>query len=229
MSKELQLVIFDLDGTLVDAYRGVASSLNYTLSQLNDAPIDDDTIKRTVGRGDRHLIASFVAEDNVDRALSIFRQHHARALKEGTVFLPGAKKLLKELSAKKYILAVASNRPTRFTQIILKHLRLQQAFDYVLCGDKVAHPKPAADILEKILKKFSLTPDEAVYIGDMTIDVETGHMAGIKTVAVVTGSSTREELVSAKPFKIIDQISQVARIVEELRSRGNSPTPHPDE
>jgi len=218
MSPFIKLVIFDLDGTLVDAYRGVASSLNYTLSQLNGAPIDDDTIKRTVGRGDRHLIASFVAEDNVDHALSIFRQHHARALKEGTVFLPGVKKLLKELSAKKYTLAVASNRPTRFTHIILKHLRLQQVFDYVLCGDKVAHPKPAADILEKILKKFSLTPDEALYIGDMTIDVETGNKAGIKTVAVVTGSNTREELVSARPFKIIDQVSQVAQIVEELSS-----------
>lgn len=210
-------MIFDLDGTLVDAYRGVASSLNYTLSQLNRAPIDDDTIKRTVGWGDRHLIATFVVEDDVDRALSIFRQHHARALKEGTIFLPGAKRLLSELASKKYALAVASNRPTRFTHIILKHLRLRQAFDYVLCGDKVTRPKPAADILEQILKKFSLTPNEALYVGDMTIDVETGNKAGVKTVAVVTGSSTREELASLKPFKIIDQVSQVAQIVEDLK------------
>ncbi len=216
MNDKLKLVIFDLDGTLVDAYRGVASSLNYTLSQLNCAPIDDHTIKRTVGRGDRHLIATFVTEDNVDKALSIFRQHHARALKEGTVFLPGAKKLLSELRTKKYALAVASNRPTRFTRIILKHLRLQQAFDHVLCGDKVAHPKPAADILEQILKKFSLTPNEALYVGDMTIDIETGKRAGIRTIAVVTGSSTREELALLKPFKIIDRVSQVAWIVENL-------------
>jgi len=212
----LKLVIFDLDGTLVDAYQGVASSLNYALAQLQCAPVDDHTIKRTVGWRDRPLIATLVAEDDVDKALSIFRQHHARALKEGTVFLPGAKQLLQKLKAKKYALAIASNRPTRFTHIILKHLRLQQTFDYVLCGDKVACSKPAADILKQILKKFSLTPDKALYIGDMTVDVETGNKAGIRTVAVVTGSSTKEELSSLKPFKIIDQVSQVAQIVEDL-------------
>ena len=216
MNDKLKLVIFDLDGTLVDAYQGVASSLNYTLGQLNCAPVDDESIKRSVGWGDRHLVATFTAEDDVDKALSIFRQHHARALKEGTVFLPGAKQLLNKLKAKKYALAVASNRPARFTHIILKHLRLQQTFDYVLCGDKVAHPKPAPDILEQILKKFSLTPNEVLYVGDMTVDVETGNSAGVKTVAVVTGSSTKEELASLKPFKIIDQVSQVAQIVEDL-------------
>lgn len=212
----LKLVIFDLDGTLVDAYQGVASSLNYALGQLHCAPIDDESIKRTVGRGDRHLIATFVAEEDVDKALSIFRQHHTHALKEGTIFLPGAKQLLKKLKAKNYALAIASNRPTRFTHIILKHLRLQQTFDYVLCGDKVEHPKPAADILERILKKFSLMPDEALYVGDMVIDVETGNKAGVRTVAVVTGSNTKEELFSSRPFKVIDRVSQIAQIVEDL-------------
>lgn len=212
----LKLVIFDLDGTLVDAYRGVASSLNYVLAQLDRTPIDDELIKRAVGWGDRHLIATFVDEEDVDKALSIFRQHHARALKEGTIFLPGAKQLLKKLKAKKYALAIASNRPTRFTHIILKHLGMQQIFDYVLCGDKVKYPKPAPDILEQILKKFSVVPAQVLYVGDMTIDVETGNKAGIRTVAVVTGSSTKEEISSLKPFKIIDCVSQIAQIVEDL-------------
>jgi phosphoglycolate phosphatase len=216
MGEQLKLVIFDLDGTLVDAYQGVARSLNYTLAQLNRPPVDDGVIKRTVGWGDRHLIAAFVAQADVDKALSIFRQHHARALKEGTVFLPGAKQLLKDLKAKNYTLAVASNRPTRFTHIILKHLRMRQSFDHVLCGDKVAHPKPAADILERILTKCSVSPGEALYVGDMTVDVETGKKAGVRTVAVATGSSTREELAFLKPFKIIDQISQVTEVIEDL-------------
>lgn len=218
MNRIIKLVIFDLDGTLVDAYSGVASSLNYALTQLKYERIDDDTIKRTVGWGDRHLIAAFVAEDDVDKALSIFRQHHARALKEGTIFLPGAKQLLKKLKTEKYILAIASNRPIRFTHIILKHLRLQQTFDHVLCGDKVEHPKPAADILEQILKKFSVKPHEALYVGDMTIDVETGNKAGVKTIAVVTGSSTREEIAALKPFKIIGRVSDVSGIIEELNA-----------
>jgi len=216
MSDNIKCVIFDLDGTLVDAYKAVASSLNYTLAQMDRAPVDDDKIKRAVGRGDRNLIKTFLSEEDIDGALSIFRQHHTHALKQGTKFLPGARRVLDELKRKRLFLAVASNRPTRFTHIILKHLKIRQTFDYVLCGDKVARQKPAADILEQILTRFSIMPREALYVGDMTIDVETGNNAGIKTVAVTTGSSTEEEITQQKPFKIIDHVSKVAPIVEEL-------------
>ncbi len=216
MNRNIKLVIFDLDGTLVDAYKAVADSLNYSLTQVGCTPVDDEKIKRTVGWGDRHLVGTFVEENRLDQALSIFRQHHARALKAGTSFLPGARQLLDELKAKGYALAVASNRPTRFTHIILKHLKIQAAFDHVLCGDKVENPKPAADILEQTLAKFTLTPQEALYVGDMTIDVETGHKAGVRTVVVMTGSSTREEIACLKPFKVIDHVLETAAILEEL-------------
>lgn len=210
-------MIFDLDGTLVDAYKAVARSLNHVLAQMRYPPVDDHTIKRTVGWGDRHLLGAFIASDDLEKALSIYRQHHARALKTGTVFLPGAKKLLEELKAKSYTLAIASNRPTRFTHIVLKHLQIQNVFDYVLCGDKVEHPKPAADILENILARFSVVAGEALYVGDMTIDVQTGHAARVKTVAVLTGSSTAEEIAGLEPFKVVHDVYDVAGILEDLQ------------
>ena len=220
MSNNLKLVIFDLDGTLVDAYKAVAGSLNYTLRELDLAPVDDDTIKRTVGWGDRHLVGTFVPRKDVDKAVSIFRRHHSRALKEGTSFLPGARLLIVDLKAKGFLLAVASNRPARFTQIILKHLGARDLFDHVLCGDKVASPKPAPDILEAILKKFSLSPGQALYVGDMAIDVEAGKRAGIRTVAVTTGSNTRKEVARLRPYKTVDHLAGVALIVEKLSGAG---------
>jgi len=216
MGNEIKLVIFDLDGTLVDAYKAVARSLNYTLSQMHLDPIDDHTIKRTVGWGDRHLVGTFVDDGDIDKALSIFRQHHSRSLKGGTSFLPGAKQLLDELDNKGYSLAIASNRPTRFTHIILKLLGIQGIFDYVLCGDKVPNPKPAADILLAILRKFDLRPQQALYVGDMAIDVETGNKAGVRTVAVLTGSSTAEEVSGLRPYKIIHNVMEVSGIVQEI-------------
>ena len=117
-------------------------------------------------------------------------------------------------------MAIASNRPARFTHIILKYLKIGHAFDHVLCADSVTQPKPDAEMLNQILARSSLNPDEAVYVGDMTIDVKAGREAGIKTVAVVTGSSNREELASLKPFAIIDHVLETAQILEELDISG---------
>ena len=77
MHDKIQLVIFDLDGTLVDAYKAVASSLNYALAEMGYVSVEDEKIKRAVGYGDRNLIKTFLSEGDVDGALSIFRQHHA--------------------------------------------------------------------------------------------------------------------------------------------------------
>lgn len=205
----------------MDAYQAVASSLNYALGMFHYPVVDDDTIRRSVGWGDRHLMGSFVKDEDIDRVLSVYRQHHKNALKSGTKFLTGAKELLAQLKQDNYLLTIASNRPTRFTHIILKHLRASSLFDYVLCGDKVTNPKPAGDLLVETLKKFRLTPDEMIYVGDMTIDVQTGHAANVKTIVIPTGSSTEQELKSLKPFCIIHRLDVLHDVLGELNA---SPT-----
>lgn len=215
---QVKLYIFDLDGTLVDAYRAVALSINHALKEMGYPQLTDDEVKRSVGWGERILIAQHVREDDIDKTLSIFRQHHRAALKTGVRFLPGARDMLKRLRAAGLRTAVATNRPTRFTHIILKQLNAADFFDYVLCGDKVENPKPAGDMLEQILRKFALTASEAVYVGDMAIDVEAGHAAGLRTVAVLTGSHRREDIEPAKPLAVIEHLRDLEETVNSARA-----------
>ena len=220
MKKKIKLVIFDLDGTLVNAYAAVYQSVNYAMRAAGFPPIDHQTIKRTVGWGDRHLIERFVGEEHSTKTLAVYRRHHAEALKHKTKLLPGAKRILASLKKEKYKLAVASNRPTRFSRIIVRQLEIKKYFDYILCGDKVARPKPYPDILLKILNRLSLKPQEAIYVGDMTIDVQTGKRANIKTVAVTTGSHSAAELSQVKPYRIVEKILKIRDIVAELNGTG---------
>jgi HAD superfamily hydrolase (TIGR01549 family) len=213
----IKIVIFDLDGTLVDAYKPVERSINYTLKQFGFPAVSGETIKRTVGRGDRHLLEAFAGPERIDEVLKVYRKHHREALKRGTKLLPGAKRLLQYLKKQGYKTAVASNRPTEFSNIIIRHLGIREYFDYVLCGDRVLRAKPCPDILKKILLKFALPPAESLYVGDMTIDVETGRRAAVKTVAVVTGSSRREELAALRPFAVVDRVLDLVPILEDQR------------
>ncbi len=215
---KIKAVIFDLDGTLVNAYKAVERSMNYALAKSGFPTVSAYTIKRSVGWGDRQLIEGFVGKKNAPRVLEIYRKHHTGSLKDGVTFLPGAKRLLETLGKRGYILAIATNRPERFTRIILKVLQIEKCFDYVLCGDKIKRPKPYPDMLKLILKKYGLIVHEALYVGDMTIDVKTGNSARVRTVAVLTGSSTREEIAALKPFEIIPRISQVTKIIRDLES-----------
>ena len=209
----MALVIFDLDGTLINAYRAVYRSINFALKKSGFPRVDALTIRRSVGWGDRHLITKFVGKENLDKVLPVYRRHHQRALKNGTTLLPGARKLLNRLKKNKYKMAVASNRPTRFSRLILKQLRIKDYFDYVLCADKLKQGKPHPEILQKILKKFFLKPNQAFYVGDMVIDLQAGRAAGVKTIAVATGSCTKKELARLKPYAVISRVDEVSDLV----------------
>jgi len=213
MIKGVRLVIFDLDGTLVDAYPAITSSVNHTLKSLGYPAADKGAIRKAVGWGDRNLLKAFIPGNDLDKALSIYRKDHSGSLLKGSKLLPGAGKALSYLKRKGYLLAIASNRPTRFSMIIIRHLKLARFFDYILCADKLEHIKPHPQILQKILRRLKVSREEAVYIGDMYIDIRTGKAARMRTVAVATGSSSLKELKAQRPLRVIREIGSLTAML----------------
>ncbi len=213
MSSLIKLIIFDLDGTLLDAYSAIIGSFNHTMQKLGAKPQSALTIRRAVGRGDESLLMPFIRKKDLKKALFIYRKHHRKALLGGSRLFPEVKQLLAGLQQAGYKLAVASNRPTQFSRILIRHLKIEKYFDYILCADKLKHRKPHPEILNKIRQRFSLTPEEVIYAGDMVIDLEAGSRAKIRTIAVTTGSNTREELKKEKPYRVITAIADLMRLL----------------
>ncbi|MEK6567802.1 MAG: HAD family hydrolase [Candidatus Omnitrophota bacterium] len=203
LQEGIRLVIFDLDGTLVDAYEAIIQSVNFTLKGLGYKEVSAKRIRLAVGWGDRKLLDAFIEESDLDSALVIYRRHHRLALKKYSKLLPGAKELLEYLKKRDFKTAIASNRPTEFTHIILRRLGLRKYFDYVLCADKLPQGKPNPEIILRIMKRLKAKPEQVMYVGDMVIDVETARNAGVISIAVRGGSSPLAEIKKARPFKII--------------------------
>lgn len=218
MKRKIKLIIFDLDGTLVNAYKAVSRSLNHALEETGLKHIDDYTVMRSVGWGDSKLIRSLVPEHLFKKALRLYRAHHKKALKQGVHFLPFARQVLLKLHKDGYKIAIASNRPTRFTKIILASLNIRRYFHYVLCADKASRPKPHPDILLAILKRFDARPSEALYVGDMTIDAVSGRRARVRTAVVLTGSSTKMEIKAEKPYVIIRGLRELSGVLAGLQA-----------
>jgi HAD superfamily hydrolase (TIGR01509 family) len=207
---EKKIFIFDLDGTLVDAYKAIHESLNFTLRVLGHAPVSYTVAKRNVGKGDKRFMRTFFPRKEFTKALRIYRKHHKRALARFTSLKPGAKEMLYLLKKRNKIIAIASNRPQYFTNIILKALKIKKYFDIVVCADTVGGIKPNPKILYAILKRFKLTPQEAVYIGDMGIDLETAKRAGIDAVFVKGGSSTLAQVKRYTKKKVVASLDKIA-------------------
>jgi phosphoglycolate phosphatase len=210
--QDIKLIIFDLDGTLVDAYGAINSSFNYVMRKLGEKPQNTDTIRRAVGWGDLNLLKPFVPVKNLKHALGLYRNHHKHSLLKHSRLYPHVLHLLSQLKAAGFKLAVASNRPTKFSLILLRHLRIRAFFDYVLCADKLKHGKPHPQILNKIIKRFAFKKSQALYVGDMAIDAQAGRRAKVKTIIVTGGSSSNFEIKKEKPFKVISSVDKLTQI-----------------
>ena len=211
-----QLFIFDLDGTLVDAYQAIADTFNFTMRKLKLPAQKEHVIHRAVGRGDTYILKMFVAPGDLASAIGIYRKRHAWSLTHYARLMPQAKNILLWLKKKKCLLAVASNRPTKFTRILLKTLGLYEIFDKISCADKLRFRKPHPMILNNLIRSLGVSKENVFYVGDMALDVKTGQRAGVTTVAVATGSSTRSELRKAKPVYLFYNLEAFKKKLESM-------------
>ncbi len=184
-----KMFVFDVDGTLIDAYDAIRESLNATRREFGYREVSLTRVKRSVGRGDVLFIKEFFKEPDRKKALAFYRLHHKRSVLSLSRPIAGVRRVLYSLKRRKKITAVASNRPTAFTNLLLKKNGLRQYLDYVICADKLKRLKPDPAIVLRAIGRFKVSRREAVFIGDMDIDLETARRAGVDGVFVKGGST----------------------------------------
>ncbi|MBF0480003.1 MAG: HAD family hydrolase [Candidatus Omnitrophica bacterium] len=209
----IKLVIFDLDGTIFDAYEAVWKSLNYAFAQFGYPLITLAQVKRSVGHGERNLLAHFVAEKDIESVQKVYREYGAERFLDSVTLLPHAKETLLWLKAQGIRTGVASNRPGWSARMVLGVLKIADLFDQIVCGDEVLQMKPNPEAIFKILSAVKIDPGETVFVGDMDLDIQTGKNAGVKTFAVATGSSFKEELAEAKPDYLAEGLSELKQYI----------------
>jgi len=211
--KNIKLAIFDLDGTLVDAYEAITRSFNYTMKKHGYPPQGPLVIRRAVGWGDQNLLKPFVKKSDLHKALYVYRQHHRLSLLKYSRLIKGAARTLDYLKHKNYQLAIASNRPTPFSRLILRHLKLDMYFTSVLCADKLKHGKPHPEILQMIMRRLKVRPRETIYVGDMPIDAKAARRAAVKAIIVTGGSGEKNAIRAEKPYLVIRDISALRAVL----------------
>jgi 2-phosphoglycolate phosphatase len=202
-------VIFDFDGTLADSYAAIASSVNHVRAQHGLAALTVDEVKKHVGRGPEYLLEHTVPDCRLREDLLCYRAHHPSVMVGLTRLLPGAAELLAALAKAGKKIGLCSNKPRLFSQELLRHLGMAQYFDVVLGPEDVPSPKPAPDMLLRALQRLALPAAQVLYVGDMTVDIQTARAAGVSVWAVATGSEERLALEQARPDRLLANLQEM--------------------
>jgi len=202
---QMDLLIFDLDGTLIESKWDIATAVNLTLKELRLPERTQEEVFGFVGDGIKRLLRSAVGEENQSRyddALKVFRGHYLAHCLDCTKFYPGIDAVLAHFA--KTHKAVATNKSLEYTTKILQGLGAHH-FAYVVGGDNGYGLKPEPGMLLKILDELKVEKDRAVLIGDSTNDINGGHNAGIKVCAVGYGMGNREKMAACNPDWFIEK------------------------
>lgn len=199
MNESSFLMIFDLDGTLVDSNSQIATNLNRARSELLYDERDLDFYFKNIGLPVETLIADLNLENTQRQILiSRFREHLIRDIRSGNNFLfPGALELLGHLSVNGVEIAVATNKPTNIAKSVIAHSKLSNFKIHVQGSDNLS-PKPEPQIIEAVLREFPKR--RALMVGDRLEDIVAAKAAGISSIGIASGAHTQEDFEESDAF-----------------------------
>ncbi len=213
---KLKAVLFDLDGTLIDSKKDIAAAANAARLHFGMVPLDLETLVGYIGWGVEHLNKKALGTEDpaiLAEGLKVLGDHYKVHCVDQTIVFPGTRELLESLVSRGIKLGLVSNKPHELTQLTLQKLGLFHFFTAVLGADATQNKKPNPDPLLKVLKKLGVTQEEAVMIGDSSVDLEAARAAGLRVGLVAHGFVPKEKLVSLHPDWLVDSLNQLTDLL----------------
>lgn len=211
-----KLVVFDLDGTLIDSRMDLVVAVNATREHFGMEHLPPETVASYVGNGApvliRRSMGESFGEEGLKEALDYFIHYYNEHALDYTVLYPGVLGALRTLRAKGIPCAVLTNKPVRISKKIIEALDLSQYFFETYGGNSFDTKKPDPEGLLRLMKAAQSTPEETLMVGDSRVDIETARSAGCPSCGVTFGLQP-ETLHDPKPDFVIDAMGELAEIV----------------
>jgi phosphoglycolate phosphatase len=215
-----ELLIFDLDGTLIDSKLDLASSVNAMRVHLGETPLPNETVYSYVGNGAPVLVRRALpnrGEAEIERGLQFFLDYYRAHMLDETVLYPGVKAALDHLLDAQVKMAILTNKPVKFSERIIDGLGLAGHFFRIYGGNSFEEKKPHPVGIEKLMQESGIGRDQTIMIGDSSVDILTARNAQVRACGVSWGFQP-ESFRIAEPDFIIDHMFQLVDLVIEEKS-----------
>ncbi len=212
-----KLVMFDLDGTLIDSVPDLAVATDQMLVQLGRAPAGMDKVRNWVGNGApmlvRRALADGFAEQHISaeqeaQALAIFMQVYGTGNSLTTLY-PGALETLQSLKMLGVKLALITNKPEKFIPELLAQTQMAEYFEWVVGGDTLPQKKPDPAGLLWVMQQAGVTAEQCLFVGDSRNDVQAARSAGVACIAVTYGYNYGEPISAENPALVLEDLREL--------------------
>jgi phosphoglycolate phosphatase len=213
----MDLLIFDLDGTLIDSKLDLAHAVNATRAHMGLPPLEHELIYSYVGNGApvliRRALGGDVSDEQIAQGLEYFLAYYRDHMLDYTVLYPGVRETLEKLDNGKRHLAVLTNKPVRISVAILEGLGVGRHFFRVYGGNSFEQKKPHPIGVETLLRETGARKERTVMVGDSAVDVQTARNAGIPSCGVTYGFQP-ETLETLPPDYLLERMDQIFRALQ---------------
>ncbi|HEK0909698.1 TPA: phosphoglycolate phosphatase [Pseudomonas putida] len=209
-----RLVMFDLDGTLIDSVPDLAAAVDRMLLELGRPAAGLDAVRQWVGNGAevlvRRALAGGIEHDAVDaqlaeRALALFMEAYGES-HELTVVYPGVRDTLRWLRKQGVEMALITNKPERFVGPLLDQMKIGRYFRWIIGGDTLPQKKPDPAALLFVMKMAGIAPEQSLFVGDSRSDVQAARAAGVKSVGLTYGYNHGRPIDEESPSLVLDDL-----------------------
>ena len=220
-----RLVMFDLDGTLMDSVPDLAAAVDKMLMLLGREPAGIARVRDWVGNGSCVLVRRAlagglehegVADELADEALALFMQAYAGG-HELTAVYPGVRECLDWLREREVKLAIITNKPAQFIEPLLEEKGLGGYFDWLVGGDTLPQQKPDPAALFWVMDKAGVAAGESLFVGDSRNDVRAAKAATVRCVALTYGYNHGEPIADEQPALVLDDLRELVASAPGLR------------
>ena len=216
----IELLVFDLDGTLIDSKLDLALAVNATRGEAGLPPLANDTVFAYVGNGAPTLVRRALGDgfddSQVERSLQFFLDYYRAHMLENTHLYPGVREALEAIAAAGVQMTVLTNKPVRFSRELIARLGIADHFRSIYGGNSFATKKPAPEGLQQLMSELQAGPRETMVVGDSAVDVQTARNAGAWACGVTYGFQP-ETFATTAPDFLLDDLGELVKIVAESR------------
>ena len=212
----MKLIIFDFDGTLADTRQQIVETMQQTIQTLGLASRTNEQCASMIGLPLKQAFTDLIpmsdemGDQCVDTYRRIFNTNNAAYI---IPTFPNVIETLLQLSAKGYILTIASSRSRKSLLDFVHSMHLEEIFPYILGADDVIHAKPHPEPVLRTLEAFGCSPEEALMVGDMKYDIEMGRRAGTQTCGVTYGNGSPQELKEAGANYLLNDFEEILTLL----------------